>query len=480
MKKILVFLITFLGINIFSLVSVNASTYFYEGNYIDGIYLTKEKGGTKYFQKARFFNESNSNNFAYCVEPFAGFYENEGYIGSLTANNLTSEQMDRIKKIAYFGYQYGSHYDYKWYAITQFMIWQVSDPTGDYYFTDTLNGNRITRFEGEIAEINNLINQYNVLPSITNQTFNIVEDEQITLTDTNNVLYNYKSVDTDILIEDNKLKISNLKEGTHTIHLYRKDVQTARIPFFYNSNNSQNMFVLGDLDQIDIHLTINVTKTKLELTKIDSDTKTTTPSGDAVLSGAIYELLDKDMNKLHELIIDEEMKASIDNLKYGTYYLKEIEAGTGYLLDDKIHEFIISKENPIIELSLENKVIEKEVEIHKNYGEENNYKDEEGISFDIIDSNNNLYDTITTNKDGIASITLPYGKYLFNQRNTTYGYTSVDDFYLDIKDQEKEKIELYDYKIKVPNTYIEKNKSDISYLLIMILGLIYVKNMVLR
>ena len=479
MKKLLFFLITFLGINTFSLVGVNALDYtFYEGDYIDGIYLTKEKGGTKYYQKARFFNSNTTNDFAYCVEPFAMFNENGIYKRSLTADNLTAEQMDRIKKIAYFGYVYGSHYDTKWYAITQFMIWQTSDPTGDYYFTDTLNGNRITRFENEIAEINSLIDKYNVLPSIANKSIDIIEDEEITLIDTNNVLSKYKSTDNNIVIENNTLKISNLKEGLHTINLYRKDVRTTRIPFFYNSFDSQNMFTLGDLDQINISISINVTKTKLEITKIDSDTKTTTPSGDAILSGAIYELLDENKNKLKELVIDKDMKASIENLKYGKYYLKEIKSGTGYMLDDRLYEFTISKDNPTIELSLENKVIKKDVEIHKNYGEENNYKDEEGISFDIIDSKNNLYDTITTNKDGIASITLPYGKYLLNQRNTTYGYTSVDDFHIDVKNQIKEKIELYDYKIKVPNTYIEKN-NNFSYLFIFIIGLIYVKNMVL-
>ena len=28
------------------------------------------------------------------------------------------------------------------------------------------------------------------------------------------------------------------------------------------------------------------------------------------------------------------MKASIENIKFGKYYLKEIEVGTGYLLDE--------------------------------------------------------------------------------------------------------------------------------------------------
>lgn len=479
MKKILIFLITFLGINIFSLVGVNAANFsFYEGDYIDGIYVTKEKGGTKYYQKARFFNSNNNHDFAYCIEPFAGFNQNAGYTRDITINNLTGEQMDKIKKIAYFGYVYGSHYDPKWYAITQFMIWQVSDPSGDYYFTDTLNGNRINRFENEIAEINNLINQYNVLPSIANKSVDIVEKEEITLVDTNNVLSKYKSNDDNIKIENNTLKISNLQEGKYKVHLYRKDIRTTRIPFFYTSNDSQNMFILGDLDQVDIYLNINVTKTKVEITKIDSDTNTTTSCGDASLSGAKYEILDKNQKKISELMIDENMKASIENLKFGKYYIKEIEAGIGYQLDPNIYEIEITKEKPIIQLSLKNKVIEKEIEIHKNYGEDNFFQDEEGISFDIIDSKNSLYDTITTDKNGIASIILPFGTYKFKQRNTTYGYHSVEDFTLDIKNTEKERKEIYDYKIKVPNTYHESNLS-ISFVLLFIIGIIYVQKRVL-
>lgn len=480
MKKLLVFLIAFLGINIFSLVNVDALTYtFYEGDYINDIYVTKEKGGTKYYQKARFFYSNNINDFVYCVEPFAMFNESGQYQRSYTADNLTSEQMNKIKKIAFFGYAYGYHYDPKWYAITQFMIWQVADPTGDYYFTDSLNGNRISRFENEIAEINNLIAQNDILPSISNSTIDIVENESITLVDTNNVLSKYKSNNSNVTIENNTLKVSNLTEGTHIIHLYRKDVATTRIPFFYNSNESQNMFTLGDLDQVDIYLTINVTKTKLEITKIDSDTKTTTPSGDAILSGAKYELFDENNNSIDILTIDENMKASIENIKFGKYYLKEIEVGTGYLLDENIYEFIINKNNNIIELTLENTVIEKDIEIHKSYGEDNNFKDEQDISFDILDSKNNLYNTITTNSNGIATITLPYGKYTFNQRNTTYGYTAVDDFIIDVKNKTTQRIELYDYKIKVPNTYIEKNNDNNSYLLIIILGILHVKKMFL-
>ena len=479
MKKILLFLITFLGINIFSLVNVNASNFsFYEGNYIDGIYVTKEKGGIKYYQKARFFMLNNYNKEAYCIEPFAMFNENGLYQGSLTADNLNNEQMKQIKNIINFGYKYGNHYDEKWYAITQFMVWQVADPTGEYYFTDGLNGNKIIRFQDEINEINSLIEEYNRLPSIANANIDIVENQKITLVDQNYVLSKYIVESDNATIENNKLIINELKEGNHKIHLYRKEFNSIGLPVFYNSTTSQNMAINGDLEQIDIYIHINVSKTSIEITKIDSHTKTTIPSGDAILKGAKYQLLDSNKNEIAQLVINEEMKTKIENLEYGTYYIKEIEAGIGYQLDSNIYEINITKDTPTIELSLENKVIEKEVEIHKSYGEDNVFKNEEGISFDIIDSKDNLFETITTDNNGIATTILPYGKYIFRQRNSTYGYETVEDFQMDITDNIKERKELYDYKIKVPNTYTEST-SKILIILFLILEVLYVKKMVL-
>ena len=56
MKKIIVFLIIAV-LCILGSKNVYASTWFYEGEYIDGIYMNKQKkdSSTIYYQKARFF-----------------------------------------------------------------------------------------------------------------------------------------------------------------------------------------------------------------------------------------------------------------------------------------------------------------------------------------------------------------------------------------------------------------------------------------
>lgn len=160
MKKILFILITFIIILISSTTNIYAkSSTFYEGEYIDDIYINKQKANssTIYYQKARFFRQTGTNNYAYCIDPFVFFESSSIYEETITPSNLTKEQQEQISLIAYFGYGYKNHTDTKWYAITQFMIWQAADPTGNFYFTDGLNGPKIERFTQEMNEINQLI-----------------------------------------------------------------------------------------------------------------------------------------------------------------------------------------------------------------------------------------------------------------------------------------------------------------------------------
>jgi len=471
MKKFIVFLMIILGINIFSLVHVNAASFgFYEGEFIDGVWVTKAKGGTRYYQKARFLRQGNGG-FAYCIEPFTMFNDNGTYTESLTADNLSAAQMKRISLIAYFGYTYGNHHDAKWYAISQYMIWKEADNSGDIYFTDSLDGNRIDGFRGEINEINRLINNYLTKPSIANKEFNMVEGSTITLTDTNNVLSNYTTNSKNASISGNKLIITGLEEGEHTINLVRNMRRNTNIPLFYNSSNSQNLMTLGEVENINVSLKVNVEKTTVEVTKIDSDTKTTKPSGDASLSGAVYQIYDSDMNEVSKLEIDDDMKANIENLNYGKYYIKELSPGVGYLLDENIYEFEITHENKDIFLELENEVIKKEIIIEKKFGDGFTFHNEQHIEFEIYNKKNKLIKTIKTNDKGIASIILPYGEYKIVQKNTTEGYEILKPFTIKVLTNKPETIELKDYKIPVPNTYVDE-KNNFLAIIIQILILI--------
>lgn len=465
-KKIL-FLITI--ILFFSIKNVKAES-FYEAEYIDGIYMNRYdyRTQTTLYQKARFFRKTGSNDFAYCIEPFRSFEDWSYYEPTFNPTNLSIFQIDRIKKIAHFGYSYKDHYDAKWYAITQLMIWKEAYPSGDYYFTNYLNGPRTNNYEYEINEIEKLISTYDNEPTIKNKKIKIVENSSITLDGGDGLEY-YSTDNTEVTLSGREITINSNKEGIYNIQLKRKEENLNKPPIFYQSNNSQNLVDYGDINNKTISFTIEVVKTKIIINKVDSETNTN-PQGEAELDGAIYGLFDINENMIKEVEITNST-ATIEDIKEGTYYIKEIKPGKGYQLDTEKYEVQISAENPIIELTLSNNVIKKEIHLIKEYENNQLFTREKNISFEIY-NNNELIKTITTDENGEIEFYLPYGTYLIKQINTTNGYSIVEPFEIIINNNEIETIELKDYKIPVPNTKTKDN-IIIELLLICILKIIF-------
>ena len=159
----------------FGNIKVQAETYsgeaIWPSEWISDIYIRKERpDGYKKWQQARFLRRSEDNKFVYCLQPYVDINNNHTYNIARsdwwTAANLTEAQWKRISLIAYYGYDYSGHTAKKWYPITQVMIWRVTNPDSQIYFTDSLNGNKINSYDDEIAEINKLVDQHLVTPNI--------------------------------------------------------------------------------------------------------------------------------------------------------------------------------------------------------------------------------------------------------------------------------------------------------------------------
>ena len=458
MKKILFFLITILGVIITSPINTYAKTYkFYEAEYIDGIWINKYNPDTKetFYQKARFFRQTDTNEFAYCIETFNFFNSNGDYITTNNPPTLTSAQKERISEIAHFGYGYKNHTDAKWYAITQFMIWKEANPNGDYYFTDSLNGNRITKFTSEINEINQLIINYNTLPDIHKKRYTHVEGRPLKIMDLNNVLKYYKSTNKDVKVVGNCFEIEYIKPGQHTIYFERTDNVYNKPVIFFNSSTSQDLVETGNIDKKQIYINLNITTTNLKIIKLDKETQNKNPQGEASLDGSVFEIFNKHNEKITEVkIINNE--GNIKNLDYGTYYIKEKTPGKGYKLNENVYKAIVSSNrNP--EIIIDNEIIKSNIIINKMYKFNNKLIPEKNIKFNIFDRNNNLIKTITTDENGNVQIELPYGEYTLKQLTTTEGYTKIEPLKINVKSEQDIIIKLENYKIKVPNTYIEKN-----------------------
>ena len=471
MKKIIFFLIMIMTLILFGDNVYAEEHSFYEAEYLDNIYMSKYDYSTHitHYQKARLFRNKKTGKIVYCIEPLIFFNENSTYHETTNPRGLTKQQIERIEKIAYFGWQYKDHSDGSWYAVAQMMIWRESNPTGgDYYFTNTLNGERTNIYDSQIAEINRLINVYDSEIPIKDKTITIVEGTTKEI-EIGEVLEHYHTNNDEVELTDNKIIIKDLPVGEYNISLTREKERFYDIPIvMYESANSQNMIQRGDLGEKQVSFKIKVINTKIELNKLDEDTKTNTPQGDANLDGALYKLYNNNNEEVDTIEIINN-KGIINNIPFGNYILKEVKAGKGYTLNNKEYEITISEQNPNIVLDVTNKVIEKEITIVKTYGDEKTK--EENISFEIINKKNEVINEITTDEEGKATITLPYGTYTIKQKNTTQGYQLLEPFIINITNNEKEQIELNDYKIPVPNTStkIKNIFLQIIYVLVMIL-----------
>ena len=474
MKKKMLFFVTILCLFLISN-NVKAEEKFYEGEYIDGIYTRSVyvKNLSTHFQKARFFRRVSDNKEAYCIEPFAFFDENAGYESSINPESISSDKWKRMSLIVHYGYGYKNHTDSKWYAITQLLIWRESTSSGAFYFTDTLNGNKVDIFQDEINEIYNLVNEHEKIPSIAGKTFNLKKGENY-IYDENDSLKYFKNVDGVLNIDGNKLNISNLEEGSYTFTFERDNGYNDDPAIFYYSPNSQNIMTSGYIDKDKFNITINIFDTEVNINKIDQDTGTNRSSGNGRLCEAKFNLYDSDSNLITELELDENCNVKVKNLDLGKYYIKETKAGEGYLIDDNTYEIDLTLDNTKINLQLSNKIIEKDIVLHKEYGTNTDKSDEKDVIFDIY-SGENYIDTIVTNDIGVAEVKLPYGEYEFRQVTSKEGYKHVDNFNIKVEDDKPETFELLDYKINVPDTRDNSSTTSILQFILFILMVLYVK-----
>ena len=112
--------------------------------------------------------------------------------------------------------------------------------------------------------------------------------------------------------------------------------------------------------------------------------------------------------------------AGVQNLIYGTYYYQEVEAPDYVQIDTNKYEFKITENNQVIEKEITNKTIKGKIEITKI---DNNANKIANVKFNILNEKGEVIQTITTNKDGVAtSKELPIGNYYYQEVEVPAGY----------------------------------------------------------
>lgn len=360
---------------------------------------------------------------------------------------MTQEQWRRITLLAYYGYGYGNHTDIHWYTVTQYLIWQTVPHGYDIYFTDTLNGNRITKYTNEINELNRLVEEHNIRPNLSSDTIDMVIGDTVELTDSNNVLNKFEVVDTDNVsasISGNTLSITANDVGDGSVTISKRDKNYSHPAIIYYHPTSQDLMMRGAYDPIDVNLKIEIVGGKVSVKKVDMDTGLGIAQGDATLDGAVYGIYDLEGNRVGEVISKGGEYITSDYLpSLGTFFLKEEKSSTGYELNETKYFFNITKDDLYPEVDVTEKVIERDLKIFKVYASDETgfLTGEPNVTFDIyLKSTGEKVTSITTDENGYATATLPYGIYTVRQVTTTEDHEMVEDFEIVVNEYSEDPI----------------------------------------
>ena len=408
-KRIMYALISILFLTIFfGITKVNAEEYkgqaIWPSEKIANIYIKKyrEDGYIKY-QQAGFIRRSEDNKFVYCLQPYVDIDNNLPYYKIARSDfavylNMTEEQWQRISLLAYYGYQYKENgYDHsakKWYVITQVMIWRTAVPTSRIVFTDTLNGKDLpNKFASEIAEMEDLLNKHYTKPNFNIDGVKLPIGKSIDFTDTNGILnqFTISSVENGVAsINGNTLTITSNSTENVKVKLIKKLSYWSSTPIVYYSNHSQNVMRVGNVDPIPKSIELESVGGKVEINKVDSETKNNIPQGNATLGGAKYGIYNLNNEKVGEITTDENGYAKT-SLPYGKYTISQENNTPNY---EKVENFEIEVNentgNNIYKL-LSNAPIEAKLKVIKTDKETGEVITKAGIKFKIKDANTSEY-----------------------------------------------------------------------------------------
>ena len=439
MKKISKILFMFVGAfvtMVCGLQNVFASTLNYD---FSGYWYERSDNGANY-SSWRLENYYVDGNVAFCIEP--GIPEgNPMREATWEETGLSNSIKQRVLLLAYYGYQYNGHQTQGYRAATQALIWEtiLGGNTRVTFNTERYGAGTPYNVDAERNVINNLVAQHYTKPSFNGTTVTAQVGTSVTLTDTNNVLSNYEvyaSNNANVSINGNQLTITPTEIGNVTLQFVKKQIY-SRSYLIYVGDGIQNMISGGNVDPVYFSVNLKALGGKVEINKVDSATMTTTPQGEASLSGAKFEIVDKFGNVVQTLTTDSNGYAISDYLPYfGRYTLREVNPSNGYLLSDEVVPFDSTKDSMLTYVKFKEDVITRDYEFTKIYASDKTgiMTPEVGIKFGIYDKNNNLVKQETTDSEGKIYVTLPYGAYTLKQLTSTKNFEKMEDYKFEVRE----------------------------------------------
>lgn len=415
------------------LVKAGSNDSVIEKNRMEGIYAIAEVRGEKHLYYLNMYTLNGRS--SYCIElgvDISTDIYNSTY--DFSVSNLSEDKIKYIKDVSYFGYGYNGQNDYRYYMASQEIIWEYLNGV-NVEWTDVLdvNGKRIN-IDSYKKIILDLVNDHGRGNSFSGYSkgMEVKIGEEVIIGDNNDNLEYYEVVDCnhckgEIVGNNIYIDIDIDYVGNGSITLGRKKVYEYDSMLYYK-DNSQKLISNGNVDD-NIILDFNIKGDYLVLQL--KDTIEIKKNNQFDYSGIEFMLYDQNKKKLKDVIsCDKNGRIIIDNMPYGKYYVKQITYNYAYKFNN-VFQMVNFDDDGINYIDIIPVI--NEIEIIKYFGEEGDLKEEEGIIFEVYNMDGTLYDSFITNKFGIGSLKVPYGEYIVKQKNTSYGYKKVEDFYVDLK-----------------------------------------------
>lgn len=414
-------------------------------DWMQEVYVNRIEDGYIYWNQ---FGFVHSNDIPlYCVEVdmqiTTHLYNEYGY----DSFELSDEDKIYLELIAYYGYMYKDHYDYRYYMATQELIWNMLGI--DIYWTTQKEGNgNIIDISQYKSEILNLYNEHNLKPDFNIMNFDIKVGSSIILEDSNNLLHDYNLIyngDNVVKKQNNQLIVESYSLGNDYITL-SKNINNNYETTVYRADNSQTLIGFGNVEHEDVNIYFNVYGGSVLLKSVDFFEGF---KGESTLEGAIYGVFDENYNLINSFETDIEGYSLVSDLPLGNYIIKQISPSKGYQSDEI--EYFVSLEFGDVDkvLFLHCILIQRRLKIEKTFeGKSGNVEPEPNIKFKVYNPTLEFIDYLITDENGIGYVYLPYGSYIISQINSTEGYKKTEKFIFDVKVSGTSLFEIFNEKEK--------------------------------
>jgi|GEM_PF-3031674 len=399
----------------------------------------------------------------YCIDPFSSFADSLRTSYEITNSDIRRDVLNRVKLIMYYGYGYGNRTSDQWIAFTNILLWRELYPSGEFYFTSTINGSKTSKYDNYLKEILNDVDKHLILPKLTLNN-DLVVGMEVRVVDSNGVLDGYKvktCTNCTARISGNNVFVTPTGYGKVNVVLAKlyDRFKDNEIFIWKDMKDMSNQHVVNtvNLDELRVEINGNAIYDKgiIEITKRDKNTDEPLVGVEYCLYSDSYELIG--CRKTNQLGI-----ISFIGINNGSYYYKEVGTLDWYILDDDYHFVKINGTKTKYSYVAYNEKM-SEITINKIdvYGNQL-----DGYSIDIyqkVDDEYILYLEGLIDENGRINISLLTGSYYYVEVKAPDGYLiSLEEYYFEVEANNLQyEFELINEVIPPEEEIIEKEPEEI-------------------